>query len=113
LQRAFPLDVPMVPSSKLAVAAGGKRLSCDDFSIGKTIRFRSLEFITDLFGGLSLSPMGDGSDAIIMGSAHSGPPSPQRTMMGDAVEGFPTTPDGGGRIDLPSPRRHGTGPRPP
>jgi hypothetical protein len=61
LQRAFPLDVPMVPSSVLTVAAGGERLLCGGFSRGKTIRFESLEFITDHFGGLSVSPMWDGS----------------------------------------------------
>jgi hypothetical protein len=75
LQRAFPLDVPMVPSSMLIVIAGDERLSCGGFSLDETIRFRSLEFIADCFGGLSLSPMGDGSEAIIMGSARDGPPS--------------------------------------
>jgi hypothetical protein len=31
LQCAFPLDVLMVPSSSLTIAAGGERLSCDGF----------------------------------------------------------------------------------
>jgi hypothetical protein len=76
LQRAFPLDVLMVPSSALIVATDGECLSCGDFSLGETICFGSLEFITDRFSGLSLFPMGDGSDTIIMGSARGGPPSP-------------------------------------
>jgi hypothetical protein len=56
LQRAFLLDVLMVPSSALAVAADGERLSCGGFSLGETIRFESLEFITDRFDGLSPPP---------------------------------------------------------
>jgi hypothetical protein len=76
LQCAFPLDVPTVPSSVLVIAADGECLSCGGFSLGETICFGGLEFIADRFSGLSLSPMGDGSDAIIMGSACGGPPSP-------------------------------------
>jgi hypothetical protein len=58
LRRAFSLDVLMVPSSALATAAGGKRLSCDGFSLGETFHFGNLEFIADRFSGLSLSPLG-------------------------------------------------------
>jgi hypothetical protein len=99
LQCAFPLDVLMVPSSVLTVDAGGARLSCGGFSLGETILFGSLEYSTDHFGGLSLSPMG---------STRGGPPSSQRTMTGDSTEGFPRAPDEEGRIDLFSPRRHDT-----
>jgi hypothetical protein len=95
LQCAFPLDVLMVPSSVLTVAANGERLSC--------------EFITDYFNGLSLSPRRDGSDAAVMGSSHSRPPSPLCAMIGDSNEEFHTASDGEGWIDLPSPRRHNTG----
>jgi hypothetical protein len=76
LQHAFPLDVLMVPSSELTVATGGERLWCRGFSLGEIIRFRSLKFIVDPFGGLSLSPMGDGLDAVIMFSTSGGPPYP-------------------------------------
>jgi hypothetical protein len=65
----------MVPSSVLTIAVDAVLLLCVGFSLGETIHFESLEFITDRFGGLSLSPMGNGSDAIIMGSAHDRPPS--------------------------------------
>jgi hypothetical protein len=75
LWRAFPLYVLMVPSLELAVTADGECLSCGGFSLSETIRFGSLKFIADRFGGLSLSPTGDGLDAIAMGSAHGGPPS--------------------------------------
>jgi hypothetical protein len=55
--------------------ADGERMSCGGFSLDETIHFGSLDFITDRFGSLSLSLMGDGSDAIIMGPARGGPPS--------------------------------------
>jgi hypothetical protein len=112
LQRAFPLDVLMVPSSVLAVVADGEHISCGGFSLGKIIHFGSFEFITDRFGGMSPSPMVDGSDSIIMGSARGGPPSPLWAMMGDSVEEFHAASDGEGRIDLPSLRRHNTGASP-
>jgi hypothetical protein len=82
LQRTFPLDVPMVPSSTLTIAADGERLSCSRFSLSETIHFGSLKFIIDCFDDLSLSPMGDSSDAIVMGSAHGGPPSPLQAWRG-------------------------------
>jgi hypothetical protein len=61
----------MVPASALAVAADGKCMSCNVFSLVETIRFESLDFIPDRFNGLSLSPMGNGSGAAIMGSTRS------------------------------------------
>jgi hypothetical protein len=39
LQCAFPLDVLMVPSSVLTIAADVERLSCDGSSLGETINF--------------------------------------------------------------------------
>jgi hypothetical protein len=56
LQCAFPLDIPMVASSVLAVAADDEQMSCGGFSLNESIHFGSLEFIADCFGGLSLSP---------------------------------------------------------
>jgi hypothetical protein len=53
--------VPMVPSSVLILAIGAKRSTIDVFSLGETICFRSIEFITNRFGGLSLSPLRDRS----------------------------------------------------
>jgi hypothetical protein len=50
----------MVPSSALTVAADGERLSCNVFSLGETIRFESLKLITNRFGSLSHSSVGDG-----------------------------------------------------
>jgi hypothetical protein len=54
----FPLDVSMVLSSALDVAADSERMSCGGFSLSKNILFESLEFITNRFGVLSISPMG-------------------------------------------------------
>jgi hypothetical protein len=66
LQRIFPLDVLMVPSSAIAITADGERLSCGGFSLGETIRLGNFEFIADYFGGLSLSPKrGDSGTAFI------------------------------------------------
>jgi hypothetical protein len=109
LQRAFHLNIPMVPASVLAVAVNGEGLSCDVFSLGETIHFGRLNFITDRFHGGSLSPMGDGSSAAIMDSTRGGTLSQLRAMLGDSVEEFHMASDGEGRIDLPSPRRHHTG----
>jgi hypothetical protein len=102
---AFPLDVPMVPSSALTVAADSECLSCGGFYLGNTIHFWSLEFITCRIGGMSLSPRRDGSDAVIMGSTHSGPLSPLRAMVGDSTKEFHIASDreGGGGSGLRSP----------
>jgi hypothetical protein len=56
LQRAFPLDVPMVHSPMLAISVGGERRTCGFFFLGETICLGSFEFIADYFGGLSFSP---------------------------------------------------------
>jgi hypothetical protein len=40
----------MVHSSVLTVSTDGERLTCNGFSLGETICFRSLEFIADYFG---------------------------------------------------------------
>jgi hypothetical protein len=66
----------MVVSSALAISTDGERLLCGGFSLCETIHFGSVEFITDCFGGLSLSPKMDDLDAAFMGSTRSGPPSP-------------------------------------
>jgi hypothetical protein len=62
----------MVPSTALAVSPDDERLTCGGFSLGKTIRFWSLQFIADCFGGLSLSPRRNDSDADFMGSTRNG-----------------------------------------
>jgi hypothetical protein len=84
----------MVPLSMITVAAGGESLSHDSFFLGETICFGSLEFITDCFGGLSLSPRRDGLNVAAMGSTHSGQLSPLRHDKGqcrDVPHGFGRT----------------------
>jgi hypothetical protein len=51
LQRAFPLEVLMVPSSALTVSTDGARIMCNGFSLSETIHLGSFEFITDYFDG--------------------------------------------------------------
>jgi hypothetical protein len=48
--------VLMVSLSAFVTAIGGERLPSDVFSLDKTICFRSVEFIANRFGGLSLTP---------------------------------------------------------
>jgi hypothetical protein len=45
----------MIPSSVLTIITDGECLTCSGVSLGETVRFRSLDFITDCFDGLSLS----------------------------------------------------------
>jgi hypothetical protein len=90
----------------------GERLSCDSFSLNKTIHFGSLKFIVNCFGGLKLSSGRDGSNTTIMGSTHNRPPSSLWAMIGNSTEEFYMASNGEGGIDLPSPRRHGTGASP-
>jgi hypothetical protein len=104
LQRATPLDVPMVPSSSIAITADGKRLACGGFSPNEPVCLRNFEFITDYLGGLSLSPRRGNEDAIIVGSTRSGASTPQRATIEDSTEEFLTASSGEGSFDHPSPR---------
>jgi hypothetical protein len=97
LHRAFPLDVLMVPSSVIIVATDSECLMCGGFSLSETIRLGNFKFITDYFGGVSLSPRRGGAGAAFMGSTHSQTSTPRRAMIED------------GSFSLPSPRRRGTG----
>jgi hypothetical protein len=107
LQRAFPLHALIVPSSALAFSINDERLTCGGFSLSKTIHLGCFEFITDYFGGLSLSPRrGDLGTAVM---THSRSPSLWWTMIEDSMEEFHMTSSGGGGSGLPSPRRLGTG----
>jgi hypothetical protein len=75
LQRAFPLDVPMVPSLKLSFVANGNHLTGVGFAPRSTIYFGSLEFPADCLGHLSLSPLERDSSAVFIGMVHNGSPS--------------------------------------
>jgi hypothetical protein len=56
LQRAFPLNIPMVPSPKLSFVTNGNSQTDIGLTPGSTIHFGSLEFTADHLGRLSLSP---------------------------------------------------------
>jgi hypothetical protein len=86
LRRAFPLYVPMVPSSAIAVTADGERLTCGGLSLSKTIHLGNFEFITDYFGSLRLSPMRGDAGTTFMGPPHSGASTPWRAMIEESIE---------------------------
>jgi hypothetical protein len=75
LQRAFHLEVLIVPSSVLAIAADDERLTCSGFSLHETIHIGSFKSIVAYFDGLSLCPKRGSSGAAFMGSTHSETPS--------------------------------------
>jgi hypothetical protein len=56
LQRAFPLDVLMVPSPKLSFVANGNNPTGVGLAPGSTIHFSGMEFTADRLGRLSLFP---------------------------------------------------------
>jgi hypothetical protein len=95
LQRAFPVDVLMVYSPKLFIVANDNNLTAIGLALGKTIYFGSLEFITDHFSRMSLSPREADSGVVFMGMVHNGHPlctlplrsPPMRVMQPWAKEG--------------------------
>jgi hypothetical protein len=76
LQRAFFLDVLIVPSSAITVATDGECVMCGGFSLGKIDHHGNFEFIPNYFGGMSLSHRRGDSGATFMGSIGSRTPSP-------------------------------------
>jgi hypothetical protein len=57
----------MVLSSALAIASDAECLTYGGFSLGETIHLGSFEFITNYFGGMSLSPRRGSLGATFMG----------------------------------------------
>jgi hypothetical protein len=102
LQRAFPLDVTMVPSSMITITANGEHLTYGGFSPGETVCLGNFEFIVDYFGGLRRH---------LHGSTCSGTPSPWWAMIEDSVEEFlmASNEEGGGglRPHLSQEAQHG------
>jgi hypothetical protein len=109
LQRAFPLDVLMVPSYVITVAADGEHLTCGGLSLSKTVRHGNFMFITDYIDGLSLSPRRGDTGVPFMGSTHRGAPTLQQAIIENSTKEFLMMPSGEGSFSHPSPRRHGTG----
>jgi hypothetical protein len=96
----------MVPSSTIIVTTNDEHLTCGGFSLGETVCLRNFEFITDYFGGLSLSPKRGDEGAVFMGSTHSGASTLWRAMIEESAKEFQTASGGEGSFGLPSPRRH-------
>jgi hypothetical protein len=62
--------------SGFTVAIDSEHMMCGGFSLDETICLGCFEFITDYFGGLSLSPRRGNSGTTFMGSTLSGTLSP-------------------------------------
>jgi hypothetical protein len=90
----------MVHSLMLAITTNGEHLTYNGFSLSETIRSGSLEFITDSFGSMSLSPKGSDSGTVFMGTTCSGSPS-LCTILDDSVNEFYTTSSGEGNYGFP------------
>jgi hypothetical protein len=94
--------VPKVPSSAFITAAGSEHLSCDGFSLGETIRFGSLELITDRFSRLSLSPLGMAQEPLLWVLLAAGHRSQSRSWWEIPLRGSPQLRVGKGGSTSPS-----------
>jgi hypothetical protein len=65
------------------------------FALGETIRFGSLEFIANRFSSLGLSPEGNDSGTVFVGTVHSGSSS-LHTILEEFANVDDTTSSGGG-----------------
>jgi hypothetical protein len=104
LQRAFPLDVLMIPSPKLSFVANINNPTGASLAPGSTIHFGSLEFTVDRLSRLSLSPQEGDSSAIFIGMVHSGTPSLHTTLEETSDEDGATS-GARGSSGSPDPRR--------
>jgi hypothetical protein len=72
----FLYIIPMVPSSSIAIAPNGERLTCGGFSLDETVCLGNIEFIADYFGGMRLSPRKGDESTVFMGSTRNGASTP-------------------------------------
>jgi hypothetical protein len=99
LQRASPLGVLMVSSSSKAITADDECLACGEFSLSEPVHLGILQFITDYFGGLSLSPRRGNEGAIFVGSTRSGASTLQWATVEDSTKEFLTASSGEGSFN--------------
>jgi hypothetical protein len=97
------MNILMVHSSTLTITTDGEHLTCGGFSLNETVCSRSLEFIIDCFGSVSLSPKENDSGIIFVGETCGGLPS-LRTILEDTTDEFYMTPSGRGAPASLSPR---------
>jgi hypothetical protein len=97
----------MVPSSSIAIAADGERLTCGGLSLGEPVRVGNFQFIANYFGGLSLYPRRGDEATAFVGSTHSWASTLQWATMEDSIEEFLTVSCVEGSFGHPSPRWHG------
>jgi hypothetical protein len=89
----------MIFSPKLTFVANGNNSNSVGLALGETC-FGSLEFTTDSFGRLSLSPLGDDLGAIFVGMVHIGSPS-LHTSLDKLFDEDDTTLGEGASSELP------------
>jgi hypothetical protein len=98
----------MVHSSALTVATDGEHLTCNCFSLSKTILFGSIEFIVDCFGGLSLFPKGV-TQVLSLWAQPIAVHYCYRAITKDSTDDFYMASSGEGSSGLPTFWRHNTG----
>jgi hypothetical protein len=91
----------MVHSPKPVVVTNGNNLNDGEFAQGETIHFGNMEFITDCFGNMSLSPEGNESCIVFIGMVHSRSPSLHSILEESSNEGD-TASSRGGRSGFPA-----------
>jgi hypothetical protein len=90
----------MVHSPKPTIVADGNHHNGVGFILGETICFGSLEFITDRFSSLSLSPEGNDLGVVFMGMVHSRSLSLD-TILEESTDEGDTASGRGGSSDFP------------
>jgi hypothetical protein len=93
----------MVPSSILTITVDGEHLTCGGFSLGKTIRLGSFDFIAGYLGGLSFSLRRKHLWCRLHGLNPHLVTIPWQAMIEDSIEEFQSVSSGEGGSDLPSP----------
>jgi hypothetical protein len=91
----------MVYSPKLTFIDNGNNQTRVELAPSKTICFGSLEFTTDCFGHLSLSPKGNDSGTVFIGMVHSGSPS-LHTILEESSDKGNAASGNGGAMDSPT-----------
>jgi hypothetical protein len=93
----------MVYSPKLTFIDNGNNQTKVELAPSKTICFGSLEFTTDCFGHLSLSPKGNDLGTAFIGMVHSGSPS-LHTILEESSDKGNAASGNGGSYGFPDPR---------